>query len=68
MWPALRLGQMNVAYINGDCEGVTQSSPLHASLRPVDGATALSKTLSGPLRARTGICREKMDNNCDAKQ
>lgn len=43
MWLALRLKKMNVAYISGDCRGVTQSSLLHVSLWPVDGATALSK-------------------------
>lgn len=48
MWLAFRLRKMNVAYISGDCRGVTQSSLLHVSLWPVDGATALSKhALSG---------------------
>lgn len=48
MWLVLRLGKMNVAYISGGCRGVTQSSLLHVSLWPVDGATALSKhALSG---------------------
>lgn len=48
MWLALRLRKMNVAYTSGDYRGVTQSSLLHVSRWPVDGATALSKhALSG---------------------
>lgn len=41
---SIRRSEMNVLYISADCGGVNQSSFLHTSTGPVDGARALLET------------------------